>query len=179
MPGTVECRLCGRAFDLRMSGMVRYCGLCRDRADKEAARVLRVRCGECGRAFSTGNRSVRYCSDPCRKNAISRGRAAQVRPHRAAALGDAATPAPRCRECGRGFVPEKGRAKIRAYCSAACRDERRRRQRREYVDRYLADPDKRAVWDARARAAYARRRAAEGSGSRRRNGAAEGGRGRA
>ena len=61
------CRLCGRKY-ARYTNTRRnaYCKPCRDEADREIARELRVKCRACGRAFDTTKRSVRYCSDACR-----------------------------------------------------------------------------------------------------------------
>lgn len=157
MAAPIACRLCGRDFEPRKYGPLRYCPSCRDRAAREAARVLRVRCGECGRGVSTTNRSVRYCSDRCRKEAAARRRrrAAGSNPSAPAAQ---ARPA-KCRVCGRAFGPGKKTGKPRVYCSDACRVKGKRAKNREYVRRYLADPKKRAVWSARASAALSRRRA--------------------
>ena len=61
------CGLCGRTFAPYGHGSrPSYCKRCRDRADREIARVLRVDCKACGGKFSTTNRLVRYCSDACR-----------------------------------------------------------------------------------------------------------------
>ena len=62
-----------------------------------------------------------------------------------------------CKECG-GNLPAK--ARLAAYCSDQCRSEAARRRNREYQRRYMADPEKRARFMARARVATAARRAA-------------------
>ena len=72
----------------------------------------RVKCGECGGAFQTPIRSVRYCSDACRQRGYAaRGNRSRLRlpPHAWTA---------ECRECGRAFrTPNRA---IR-YCSEPCR----------------------------------------------------------
>ena len=121
MPETVTCRLCGRGFAPCGCGCCRhaYCKRCTAKADrtvaKEAAKARRVRCKECGKAFSPMNSRALLCSDACRRVA-------------------------------------------------------NRRYWREYKRRKLADPQYRAVANARVRAQYARRRDAEGKESERRQG---------
>ena len=155
------CLLCGRGFVPLGPGPPRYCARCTARASKESTRVLRVRCKECGRDFSTQSRAVKYCSDACRK----RGRA------RASVLSDRAR-APRqregrpskkeaiaCRTCGGRFFPAQGyRGHPPSYCPDACRADGKRAKAREYARRYLADPERRAIHAARMRAYAARRR---------------------
>ena len=69
-----------------------------------------------------------------------------------------------CRECGKKFST---RTRVARYCSDACRSDNMRRYNREYMRRYKADPEKRAVIAARARAMHARRRGrTEDGGSR-------------
>ena len=61
------CRLCGTAFAPYGGTTTRaYCKACTAKADRETSMVLTVRCGECGKEFSTKNRAARYCSDGCR-----------------------------------------------------------------------------------------------------------------
>ena len=65
-----------------------------------------------------------------------------------------------CKECGGKFSTKN---RLVRYCSDKCRIEGMRRRRREYMRGYMADPEKRAMYLARTRAAGAsRRRAMEG-----------------
>ena len=67
------CRLCGRGIEPHGRGSrPAYCRRCTAKADKKAARMPRVDCRECGKAFSTRVLTVRYCSDPCRSAAARR-----------------------------------------------------------------------------------------------------------
>ena len=113
MPDKIACGVCGRAFAPRRNGPRRYCGPCRARAAREAARVHQTRCRACGKAFRTPSRAVRYCSDACRQRgyAASRNTAGPLRPHDGTA---------ECRACGKTFrTPSRA---IR-YCSEPCREE--------------------------------------------------------
>ena len=65
-----------------------------------------------------------------------------------------------CGECGNKFA---GSSRAR-YCSPACRVDGRRRTDREYMRKYLADPQRHAVFVAQQRARVASRRAKEGRG---------------
>ena len=65
-PRTIACRLCGRGFEPRGRGAPVYCKRCRDKADRDAAKVPSLKCRECGKAFTASHRLVRYCSDECR-----------------------------------------------------------------------------------------------------------------
>ena len=62
----MACRLCGAAF-APYGGIANrtYCRACTAKTDRDAARVLTVRCKECGKKFSTKSRTVRYCSAQC------------------------------------------------------------------------------------------------------------------
>ena len=73
---TTTCRACGRDFErpYRASIYV-YCEPCAAKADREIARRPRVDCKECGKAFSTKTRTVRYCSDACRSASARRAAA--------------------------------------------------------------------------------------------------------
>ena len=175
---TVPCGLCGRAFEPRGGGPPKYCPKCMAWADGEVAGTHRLRCRECGGGFQTPRRSVKYCSDACReKGRLRRARAGAQRRRRgsagarerggtadkaagAARSGAAAPPAPACRVCGKGLATSRQRA----YCSAECRTEGKRARKREYVRRYLEDPERRAVQAARMRAAYVRRMARKRDG---------------
>ena len=67
------CRLCGTTFAPYGGTTTRaYCKACTAKADRETSMVLTVRCGECGKEFSTKNRAARYCSDPCRAEVARR-----------------------------------------------------------------------------------------------------------
>ena len=85
------CRLCGRAFEQYGYAHCHvYCKECTARADKAIARKMRVKCGECGKAFTTTSRAVRYCSDECSADAKRRstresGRRRMADPKRRAA----------------------------------------------------------------------------------------------
>ena len=105
MVGTAACILCGASLEPHGGGRRVYCERCTAKADRDVASAIDAECKECGKAFSTKNRLVRYCSDKCRF-------------------------------------------------------EGKRRLKREYRSRYLADPEKHAMYLARMRAASARRRRA-------------------
>lgn len=82
-----------------------------------------------------------------------------------------------CRVCGKAFSTKRSAAR---YCSDACRTEAKLRHNSEYVQKYLADPEKRAIALARARATRAARSAKkEGAGRRPRARRAAGSRPRA
>ena len=67
------CRLCGTTFAPYGGTTTRaYCKACTAKADRETSMVLTVRCGECGKEFSTKNRAARYCSAPCRAEVARR-----------------------------------------------------------------------------------------------------------
>ena len=69
------CRLCGRGFaQYGRTNRHVYCRQCTARADREIAKKLRVKCKECGKAFTTTKRSVRYCSDECSAEGVRRSR---------------------------------------------------------------------------------------------------------
>ena len=167
MPETAECRLCGRPFRPRRGGgPLNYCARCGRKADREAVRVHRVRCKECGGTFHTPNRSVKYCSAPCRKKGYARRRRPARAPSAAAPGASAAAPPSRakertvkCRICGKAFLTDMRPGKPQVYCSPPCRAEGSRVRMREYMRRYLADPKRRAVHAARLRASSARRTA--------------------
>ena len=133
----------------------------------------RVKCRECGKAFSTSNRSVRYCSDPCRKAACARLNKAHKRRPAGSRQDLGGTETVVCLVCGKRFAPDRGPGKPRVLCSDACRVERVRARNREYMARHLADPMNRAILLARNRASAARRAAGKKGGGqpRRRRGA--------
>lgn len=111
-PSRTLCRLCGRGFAPYGGKSRSYCKRCTAKADRAIGRVLSVKCKECGKAFSTKSRAVRYCSAPCRAEGGRRS----------------------ARECGRRRMsdPETravSRARSRAH-SAASRDRARRKLRR-------------------------------------------------
>lgn len=169
LPEPITCRLCSRSFAPYSGTRPVYCKQCAARADREIARVWRVKCRECGNAFSTRSRAVFYCSAPCR-NAV------QTRPRTSPKGGRPARPSPRdpakCRTCGNKFTPDWKPGGFRVYCSGACRDKDKRRVYRENMRRYLADPEKRALQVARTRAYAARRREQAGKGRRPKSGGA-------
>ena len=154
MRESIVCRVCGRGFAPYGNRITSYCKRCRARADREISRVLRVRCKECRKAFSTPNRAVRYCSDECRKAAHMRQSRASRR--RRPAERNAAV---KCRTCGKKFTPVRKPGKPLVYCSEECRTEGRRRLAREAMRRYVADPRKRAMMAARTRVVAARHKA--------------------
>ena len=160
MTGQSACRICGRGFAPRRGAPMRYCARCRKEAARESTRVLGVKCGECGKRFSTTSRVVRYCSDPCRKKGYARHRVSRQRPRQESGG------AKKCRTCGRAFAPGGETGRLLVYCSVACRDKGVLAGNRERLRRYLADPKKRAIHTARcnAAAAAARRRAKKKGG---------------
>ena len=167
-PRRIQCRECGREFAAPHQA-VRYCSdPCRKKGyarhkNSIARRPTRSRggaakCRACGKEFAAPTRSVRYCSDPCRKDGYARHRARwQPRPARKGETLE-------CRACGRAFESDRGPGRLRVYCSAECRAEGERAYIREYMRRYLADPERRAVQAARVRASAARRRAGKKGG---------------
>ena len=195
------CRLCGGALETSRTGGAVYCDSCRDRISGEAA-SRRAECAECGASFSAPNRSVRYCSGPCRERGYRRrgqGAPRPLPPHDGNAkcricekafrapsrtvkycsdecrkkgyMRGRSAPARRalerkaeCRACGKEFRVEGRAGTGRAYCSPACRTAGRRERGREYLRRYLADPEKRAAHVVRNTEAAARRRAAARAG---------------
>ena len=154
MPGPTACRLCSRSFVQREhGGRHKYCKRCRDKVEREIAKVLTIKCKECGKEFSTSNRHICYCSDPCRRAADKRhSQHDPCRPHAPPRKGPAT-----CRMCGKEFTVVKRPGKPIVYCSEECRTGGLRRQLREARRRYLADPERRAIAAARSRADTARR----------------------
>ena len=74
----VDCELCGRSFVPYGRASRVYCKRCEAKVERELSRVLRVKCKECGRTFSTKDRIVRYCSDECSAAGVRRGRLESV-----------------------------------------------------------------------------------------------------
>ncbi len=69
------CRLCGRSFaQYGNTNRHAYCRQCTARANKAITEKLHVKCKECGKEFTTTNRSARYCSDECRTDGTRRSR---------------------------------------------------------------------------------------------------------
>ena len=66
------CALCGLDFAPYGGRRPSYCKRCRAGVDKEIGRKRTLNCKECGKEFSTLNRTVRYCSKEC--NAAGRSR---------------------------------------------------------------------------------------------------------
>ena len=97
-------------------------------------------CRECGRAFRTRSRRVRYCSEPCRKKGY--GRHYNRSPWLAAHDGTV-----ECRECGRTF---KAPSRTYHYCSDGCR--KNGHYRRDYSVPRPPAPLKRAECRACGRA---------------------------
>ena len=62
---TSTCGLCGLPFAPYGHTWHAYCKQCTTNADREVARVRRVDCKECGKAFTAAHLTVRYCSDAC------------------------------------------------------------------------------------------------------------------
>ena len=62
------CVLCGRniAPPCRRGRRTIYCKRCTAKANRELGREMTLNCKECGKKFTTSNRTVRYCSDACR-----------------------------------------------------------------------------------------------------------------
>ena len=73
------CGVCGRSFAPYGSAKRAHCQQCAARFDREISRVLRAKCKECGKEFSTKSRNVRYCSDKCRASGSYRGIRESVR----------------------------------------------------------------------------------------------------
>ena len=73
----------------------------------------------------------------------------------------AVRPVVQCGECGSEFSAPRRSFR---YCSDACRTETARRRNLEHQRKYMADPEKRAITAARARAAAAARAARKGGG---------------
>ena len=126
-----------------------------------------AKCRSCGRDFQTPTLAVRFCSDRCRE----RGYGRQYRRTRlplpgaetrgaAGAGADPGADTIRCRVCSREFAAGEGNARHRVYCSDGCRAVSARAYIREYMRRYLADPERREAIAARRRAANAARRRA-------------------
>ena len=118
-------------------------------------------CRLCSRIFEQHGKGRRNYCKPC-----------TAKTDRAAARENVT----KCKECGKRFSKS---TRFRAYCSDGCRIEGGRRRMREYMRRYLVDPEKRAMSLARTRASAASRRAREGkrpagSGGRRKGGRAAG-----
>ena len=102
-------------------------------------------CRLCGASFEPHGRGSRVYCERC---------TAKADRDVASAIGA------KCKECGKEFST---RNRLVRYCSDKCRNDGTRRLRREYRRRYMADPEKRAMWLARTRlAAAGRRRAVEG-----------------
>ena len=155
-----RCRQCGRAFSTRNLS-IRYCSdPCRQKRYSRhrqhgwrrlPERSVEAECRICGKAFRTPTRIVKYCSDACRKKGYMRHAKPGRRPGRARAA------TAKCRVCGKAFAADLP-GTPRVYCSDACRAEGRRTWIREYMRRYLADPEKRAIHAVRNAEAAARRR---------------------
>lgn len=150
---TADCRRCGRAFVPYRRGNQLYCTPCKNRAAKEATRILRVRCKECGKPFKTASRAVKYCSEPCQKRRHRRITDSKKRSY------STRTRTVKCKICGKPFKTGRGHGHRRVYCSNECHAAGQKISNRECQRRYLADPEKRAIHRARTDAAGARRRA--------------------
>ena len=80
----ITCMACGRDFErFYRAGRHVFCKSCTAKADREIARKPRVDCKECGKAFPTRTRTVRYCSDACRAAAARRADIERERRRRA------------------------------------------------------------------------------------------------
>ena len=66
------CEVCGRSFVPHGGTSRANCERCAARFDGEISTVRNVKCKECGKEFSTKNRSARYCSTKCSAEAIRR-----------------------------------------------------------------------------------------------------------
>ena len=106
----MTCRLCGGGFERSgQGGAWRYCAKCRAWATKQSSKVLRVRCKECGKAFSTRKRSVRYCSGECRRLGDLRlNRASEARIRQAASSSSPASASASARAAGGGGRAGRG-----------------------------------------------------------------------
>lgn len=157
LPERATCRLCGRSFGHYAGTRTAHCKRCAAKAEREIARVIRTKCKECGKAISTTKRTVRYCSDPCRDASYARIRNAPRRDSQKPPPSSSRGPV-KCRACGKKFTPERKPGTRRVYCSDECRTANKRRLYREYMRKYLSDPEKHALQVARSRACAARRR---------------------
>ena len=70
---TLDCKLCGRGFEMRGRGVRSYCKQCTAKADMAAAKARRRRCKECGRRFESKAHFVLYCSKECSAMGTRRG----------------------------------------------------------------------------------------------------------
>ena len=77
------CALCGRDFVPYGGARPIHCKRCSARMNREMARVMAVDCKECGKRFSTPNRTVRYCSKACSAAGQRRSSNASARRDRA------------------------------------------------------------------------------------------------
>ena len=77
------CALCGRDFVPYGGARPIHCKRCSARMNREMARVMAVDCKECGKKFSTSNRTVRYCSKACSAAGQRRSSNASARRNRA------------------------------------------------------------------------------------------------
>ena len=159
-----ECAECGTSFQAT-NRSVRYCSdECREKGYRRRGQGSRrplpphdgtAACRICGTTFEAPSRTIKYCSDECRKKGYMRGRRGPGRP-----VGRTRGKKAECRSCGKEFKVDGRAGTPRAYCSDECRTEGRRARSREYLRRYLADPEKRALHVVRGTEAAARRRAA-------------------
>ena len=85
-PFKLTCKCCGEEFESRRSNTV-FCGPnCRARFYRQEAAADRSRecvCGNCEKAFTTTRSDVKYCCEPCQREAHSnmrKGRATQSKP---------------------------------------------------------------------------------------------------
>ena len=113
---------------------------------RRAAMSDRAACRVCGRDFAPYGRRRRVY---CKKCAAKADKAIVL------------DPVVKCRECGRKFSAP---SRSFRHCSDACRAEGARRYNREYMRRYLTDPQKRATALARNRASAAARAARKRGG---------------
>jgi len=126
---TRACGFCGRPFQPRHRGHMRFCSRqCafayrtvhaeRKRLDQRAAKAART-CKACGVSFIDPMLRANFCSESCRRlwaRCDSRDRSAAKKP----------IVQRKCRECGQAFTPEYGE-KRRCYCSPKCGGARKRR----------------------------------------------------
>ena len=103
-------------------------------------------CRQCGRSFEPYGGHYRVYCKKC-----------TARADKAIVLA----PPVKCRECGKKFTASHRSSR---YCSDACRAEGARRYNREYMRRYIADPEKRAIARAHTRASAAARKARKRGG---------------
>lgn len=161
-PVFVNCRRCGTPFQLRQHGPRRYCSdSCRRSAERPKRKSAAVTgrearpCVVCGTTIvpTVPYRPRVHCGEPtCRrtyKTAYLRTYTRRRRLEREPGGG--------CRACGKPFQEYEAGAEWIAYCSAACRAERKAALKRVWKDTLKAErPDDYLVYQEKTRETYRR-----------------------